>query len=116
MATKYYIEALTTVHEDNYEQGELDYIQEYMTEDIETAETEKQAVHNFVNKHLYQSIDHYEPLAYEYNILVDKDNIQLTPTEIKKWREGDMIAYNSHTQLRVYKMIETEGSEDARDY
>lgn len=113
--------AEVTIHIDDYEHGELDYIQTFdlpITGTYDTMEDVLQAI-----KDTYMGFtDDINDYCYicgriDTDSLVDVNNCEATESEIELWKRGELTLYNAHLMcgmsviLGEHELSENEAEE-----
>ena len=106
---KYFIKSLHTIHKDDYNEGEGEYIHEYNLDAFITAQTPKEAIIKYFDTKLYLSFDinniyEEEEGILHYSNLVDKDNIEPTDHQINHWKQGKEILYVNSTEINIFEV------------
>lgn len=109
---EFYIKALVDVYEDNYTDGELDWVNYYKIDTFISATTINEAIEEFFNSNLYFKVD-LKNLDYDadnncfyYSVLCDNDNNEVTEDDIiyKKWIDGKIDLYSNNISLYVFEV------------
>jgi len=107
---KYYIESNHDINIDSHEKGELNNVNYYKMDSIILAENEKLAIEKYNSKILGFDID-FDNLDIDDetgniwgNILVDKDNIQASIEQVKKWKLDKITLYSDIFKIRIYEL------------
>lgn len=106
---EYFIKSTTEVFEDNYIDGEGRGVNCYEIKGEVKANNEKEAVTEFLAKHLFFTNGDLDDEDGVYYNTVDNENNEIThaDTEIfEKFKNGEIILYNSYTRFRVFELIE----------
>ena len=106
---KYFIKSLHTIHKDDYNEGEGEYIHEYNLNAFITAETPKDAIIKYFDKELYLSFDidksfYEEDGILHYSNLVDQDNTEPSEYKINLWKEGKKTLYVNNTEIHIFEV------------
>ena len=108
----FYIKALVDVYEDNYTDGELDWVNCYGLDLIIKASNINEAIKEFFYNGLCFNIDlkNLEYIeknkSFSYNVLCDADNNEVNEKDniYKKWLEGEIDLYSNNISLYVYEL------------
>lgn len=108
---EFYIKAFVDVHEDSYEDGELDFINYYKIEALIKASNKVDAIKEFFNNNLCFTLDlkyldfDTENNCFRYNVLCDVDNYEISENSnlFKEWKKGKINLYNNYIQLSIFE-------------
>ena len=107
------IEFIADVYEENFEEGELDYIHTWdYTENFTIKNDIKnivEAIKNFMENHLYYKWENLKGIEYdEYvnsiqsNMLVDENNEELLKSEYEEFKNGkNFYSLNFNIKLKI---------------
>lgn len=106
---EYYIKSFHTVSEYGYNEGELNFYNDYTIKEIIKAENVVSAIEKYINKILgyefdIQEIEQDEELGFYYDILVNKKNLQASCNEVENWKKGKLKLYNDYINFKVYEL------------
>lgn len=109
---EFYIKALIDVYEDNYTDGELDWVNYYKIDTFISATTLNEAIGEFFNNNLYFKVD-LKNLDYDvdnncfyYSVLCDNDNNEVDEDDIiyKKWLNDKINLYSNNISLYIFEV------------
>jgi hypothetical protein len=97
---KFYIISTHDVYEDDWLNGEGKEVNFYVLSAIIDAETVEKAVEKY-----YDSILFYTYCGYENqdSIIVDRDNVELSKSQLVDWREGKLKGYVNNFKLEIWE-------------
>jgi hypothetical protein len=108
---KYLIKSDHNIYVDDFNEGELEYINFYATEDFVKAENARDAIKKYFESSLYFSFDPNNLFKSEdyihkgfYSILVDEDNNEASNSDISLWREGLKKLYSDNITIETYEL------------
>lgn len=103
----YYIKTWHEVHEDSFENGELDHVNSYNMSDIIKANDPKEAIDQYINKVLGYTYDVDEIQVDEsiyFDVLVDKNNMQASVDQVEAWTKGKTKLYNDYVIIEIHEL------------
>jgi hypothetical protein len=111
MAT-FIIKSYHSVSIDNYNEGELETVNNYNLSTEIDAENYKQAIEKYFAETLYYELDFDAVDVVEnmliYDVLVDAENSEASESQIENWKNDEITLYNNHINLYVYELNEIE--------
>lgn len=112
MKKKFVISSHHDIYVDDWNEGELDFVNGYsMSETIE-AETWKEAVNTYFEKVLHYNLGiencDIEDDYIVTSCLVDEDILQPTDKEVEDWKEGKRTLYSNVIMVYVDELIKVE--------
>lgn len=114
----YNILSFHSVHVDDYEQGELEHVQDYEVKAEVTADTAKEAIQKYIESVLYMRfepetlyIDKSEDVIH-YDAIVDNDNHDITESDREQWKKGEFKAYSNRFELQIYEVVKIDLNEE----
>jgi len=108
---KYLIKSSHHIYLDDYNKGELEWINCYTLDSFVTAPNAQNAIQKYIQDDLNYKFD--RDYLYEdgesinvghYDVLVDEANEEATEYEIELWKAGKRKLYNNHIKLEIYEM------------
>lgn len=112
MKTLFLIQSYHTVHIDDYNMGELDYVNTWDTEAQIYAENADQVINDYLQNHLYYNLDikcgevDKDANCFRTSLLVDNDNLQPTSAEVDAWKKGELTLFSMDIELHLYTINE----------
>ena len=110
---KFLIETQHTVHIEDYEHGEQDYVNWYKDFEIIEAEDLEGAVNEYLRKKQLNNISWGDFETNEINpknagarVFVNKDNVIPSPFEWEAWKNGKNTLYANNIILKASEIIE----------
>lgn len=112
---RYLINASTEVYLDDYNLGELDFVNSFEF-DSASYRADDYSVINAIQDYFENNL--YYELVFEYksiyddgmymsvSVLVDKDNIEADNNDIEEWKNGQKTLYSSNITLSVELCID----------
>lgn len=105
----YLIKTNHSIHKYDYDQGELEFINEYQMSETILAETPKKALEKYIDKVLGFSFDVDEIESDEniyFDVLVDYNNFQASTYDVELWKKGEQTLYNDCVYVKIYELNE----------
>lgn len=108
---KYRIKSEHTIHVDDYNEGEQEYINFQTHSAVLSAKNPIEAIKLYFEKELYLSLDikcsdtNEDNLVFYYSNLVDLDNCEASERQIERWKKGELTLYSNSTSLTIEELI-----------
>lgn len=102
------------IYIDDYEQGELDRVNDYTLTNEVKANDVWEAIEKYFETTLYYDFkkdnssksDEVENELH-YSVLVDVENLEANGRQIEKWKQGKEKLYSNNITITVHEIIET---------
>ena len=104
---KYYIKTWHDIHEYDYNDGELDHVNNYDMSEIIKADNPKDAVDIYIRKVLGYMYDVDEIELDEsiyFDVIVDKECMQASTNQIDNWKQGKLKLYSDYVNMEIYHL------------
>ena len=108
------IECSHNIYVDNYENGELDNVNNFDTDGKYSAGS----VYEAIEKHLYSlgydfnkdfcQLDEEQTNVVFYSVLVDVENYQASSYDILSWKENKLNLYSNNMTFYIYNVVEAK--------
>lgn len=116
---RYQISSYHEVHEDNYEEGELDQVNSYEIGPWTIkADTPMEAIAKYYNSYLprefkpeYAMLDDERANTIYDSSLEDEAGLEPSEDELVEWREGRMKLYSNNATIFVHELVEVDLTE-----
>lgn len=105
----FFISSRHEIFADDYNEGELNYVNSYDMNSFINAENPKQAIEKYFETVLCYDFSfegsYFEDGCLNYDVLVDADNLQATEKEKELWKQGKKTLYCDNISLEVNELI-----------
>lgn len=116
---RYQISSYHEVHEDNYEEGELDRVNSYEIGPWTIkADTPMEAIAKYYNSYLprefkpeYAMLDDEQANTLYDSFLEDEAGLKPSEDELVEWREGRMKLYSNNATIFVHELTPVDLTE-----
>ena len=106
---RFFISSTHEVFVDDYNEGELNNVNDYNLNSFINAEDPRQAIEKYFDTVLGYDfsfeLSDFEDGYLNYSVLVDEDDLQATETEKVFWRNGKKTLYCNNIRLKVGELI-----------
>lgn len=106
---RFFISSTHEIFVDDYNEGELNNVNNYDLNSFINAENPKQAIKQYFDTVLGYDFtfenSNFEDGYLNYSVLVDADNLQATEKEKELWKRGKKTLYCDNISLEVSELI-----------
>lgn len=116
---KFLINSVHDCHLENYEHGELQYVNGYNQEAVINAENPREAISKYFENELYYNFSFENAVVLHeqeeeddnnknklfYDVLVDVENSEASKKDIELWKEGKIQLYSNSIHLTICEVL-----------